>query len=287
MQIDWSIEKGLFGLGRAFDALVTTRQGPHDKLSTLKARLDEDWQGDMLPIIEDLYWYPFRNGIAEAPESAEDLRSWLERQYDDAAIIAILLLLLQRYQIRAYNLGGQIGLEFLGIDGTFDLTNAEIIAALDAWAEDLTTQGTEYSLIDTTIEDLTRELPKAREADSSTLLALSAYIALRSAQRNEMIERSERPRMVAQALMQAFQRNGVAHMMYDINGIGCPQICEPWHGRVFPVPSQGGVIPQHPRCDCIWSPVMYDGQLVGYPPVIVNVSGLPTWEAPEDVWTGT
>lgn len=284
-QTDWSIAKGLHEMHRGLAALTDTRQTPHETLATLKAQLDEEWQADMLPVLADLYWHPFRNGIDQAPEDAEELRTWLESQYDEATVVVILLLLLQRYQRRAYNLGGQIGLDFLGIEESFNLTNEEIIAQLDAWAVDLTTFGTEYSLLDTTVDDLVTAVPKARETEGSTLLALSAYITLRATQRNELIERSERPRQVGNALEEVYRRHGVEYMMYDVNGVGCPRVCEPWHGTVFRVGGQSVRIPQHPHCDCIWSSVLYDGQTVGLPPVMVSVPGL-AWVQPEDIWTG-
>lgn len=285
-QADWQIEKGLFEIQRGYDALISTRQTPHEKLATAKAALDEQWQSDMLPVMEDLYWYPFRNGIAEAPEDAEELRGWLSRKYDDEIAILALLLLLRRYQRRAYDLGGQTALDFLGIDTTFRLTNEEIVAALDAFAADLVRQGTELSLIDTTIDNLVEDLQKARLVEGSTLLALSAYIALRAQQRTAAIERSERPRQVAAAMDTTYLRNGVAYKMYDVAGVGCPRVCAPWHGTVAEVGQYVGSIPQHPFCDCIWASVLYDGQVVGSPPVVVHVTGLPPWIQPVNVWTG-
>lgn len=284
--IDWQIEKGLFDIQRGYDALISTRQTVHEKLATAKAALDEEWQAELLPVMEDLYWYPFRNGIDEAPGDEEELRAWFKRKYDDDAAIIALLLLLKRYQRRAYNLGGQIALDFLDLDATFELTNADIIDRLDAFAEELTRQGTEYSLIDTTIENLVEDLKKARLVEGSTLLALSAYIALRAQQRTVMIERSERPRQVAAAQDETYGRNGVAYKMYDVMGVGCPRVCAPWHGVVVEIGQYVVSLPQHPHCDCGWSPVLYDGQVVGSPPVIVHVTDLPPWMQPVNIWTG-
>ncbi len=285
-QVDWGIEKGLYELQRGLNALTSTRQTVHEKLATAKARLDEEWQAELLPVMQDLYWHPFRNGIDEAPEDEEELRAWFKRKYDDDAAIIALLLLLQRYQRRAYNLGGQIALDFLGLDETFELTNADIITRLDAFAEELTQQGTEYSLIDTTIENLVEDLKKARLVEGSTLLAMSAYIALRAQQRTVMIERSERPRQVAAAQDETYGRNGLKKKMYDVMGIGCPKTCAPWHGVVMDVGAYPYLIPQHPNCDCGWSAVRYNGQTVGMPPVVVYVPDLPDWEPPASIWTG-
>lgn len=282
----YQLERSLLRLQTAYAALLSIRQTPHETLATLRAELDEQWQAELLPVMNDLYWHPFRNGLDEAPEDPAELESWLERHYDEAAIIAILLLLLQRYQVRAYNLGGQIALDMLGIDATFRLEDADILAALDTFAEELVTRGTEYSLLDTTIADLVEAVPRARRAEGSALLALSAFIAMRAAQRTEMIERSERPRQVAAAQDETYRRNGVAYMMYDVAGVGCVRVCAPWHGTVFAVGAQRVRIPQHPHCDCIWSPILFDGQTVGLPPVVVSVPGLTQWTPPATIWSG-
>ena len=158
---------------------------------------------------------------------------------------------------------------FLGLDGTFRLTNSALLAQLDSHAKMLTSQGSEMSLIDTTIADLTKAIPLAA-ATGSTLLALGAYIASRSALRTVLIERTERPRQVANGLDWTYLRNGVQMLMYDVNGVGCPQICAPLHGRTFPadnIPMELNP-PLHVFCDCIHSPVTDD------------------WVAPESIWMG-
>ena len=251
-----------------------------------KAELDERWQEEMLPLINDMYWYPFRNGISIAPEDPDELRSWLSEQFDDAEILVLLMLLLQRYQLEAYNLGGYTALRFLGYRQSFDLTDPELRANLDQWAMDLVTQGTPYSLVDTTIDDLVVAVPAARESENNTRLMLAAYITLRAAQRNESIERSERPRQVANAQDETYTRNGISYKMYDVLGIGCPKICEPWHGLVYEVGQFATLIPQHPRCDCGWTPVQFDGETVGTPPVTVRLPGLEPWTPPLSLWTG-
>ena len=182
----------------------------------------------------------------------------------------MLLLLLLRYQQRAVNLGGQAGLGFLGLDGTFRLTNPTLLAQLDSHAKMLTSQGSEMSLIDTTIADLVKVVPLAMAATGSTLLALGAYIASRSALRTVLIERTERPRQVANGLDWTYLRNGVQMLMYDVNGVGCPQICAPLHGRTFPADNipDDLTIPRHGFCDCVHS------------------SADENWVQPEQIWMG-
>ena len=252
-----------------------------------RATLDDEWQAEMLPLINDMYWHPFRDGVRNAPEDPAELRAWLSDKYDDAVVLALLMQLLQRRSRDAYKLGGETALRFLGYRNEFELSNAEIQQQIDAFAMALVSQGTEYSIVDTTIDDLVAALPAARESENNTLLVLAAYIAMRAAQRNEMIERSERPRWVANAQDETYSRNDIEYMMYDVAGVGCPRICAPWHGTV----TRGGaqtirLIPQHPHCDCIWTPVRYDGEVLGSPPVVVSAPGLPQWQAPVEPWTG-
>lgn len=284
---DYQILKGLHNLQRGYDALQNVRQTAADRYNTAKAVLDTEWQTAMQPIVEDLYWHPLRNGIDATPDNERELRTWLEERFDDAAIVAALLLLLRRYSVRAYNLGGQTGLDMLSLDGTFALTDPDILAMIDDHARELTTVGGEYSLIDTTIDDLVVEIPKAKAVVGSAALALAAYIALRSANRTETIERTERPFQVANALNTTFVHNGVAYQMYDVNGVGCPKICAPLHGRTFPINARAISLPRHPKCDCLWSPVLYDGQVVGFPPVTVSIPGLAPWSPPASIWTGS
>jgi len=287
-EVDWQIYKGLHNLQRGYDALLNVRQTAAEKYNTAKVMLDTEWQAAMQPVVEDLYWHPLRNGIDATPDDEGELRTWLEDRYRDAEVIIILLLLLRRYSVKAYNLGGQTGLEMLSLDGTFRLTDPDILAQLDAHAETLTTIGSENSLIDTTIDDLAIEIPKAKQSEGSAALAIAAYIALRSARRTETIERTERPFQVANALDEVFVRNGVQLVMYDVNGVGCAKICAPLHGATWPAGGtpQPYLLPKHPKCDCIHSPVLYDGQAVGYPPVTVSAPGLQPWVPQPSIWMG-
>lgn len=269
-EIDWPILKGLHSLRSGLDALLNVRQTAGDRYTTAKAVLDAEWQAALQPVMEDLYWHPLRNGIDATPDDEGELRTWLEDRYHDAAVVAALLLLLRRYSVKAYNLGGQTGLDMLLLDGTFDLTDPDLLAMIDAHARELTTVDGEFSLIDTTIDDLVVEIPKAKAVAGSTALSLAAYIALRSARRTEAIERTERPLQVANALTETFVNNGIAYQMYDVNGVGCPKICAPLHGIVMPtnrIPAYLS-LPQHPFCDCVYSPVMDE------------------YNPPGQVWTG-
>lgn len=286
MPTDWQVYKNLVNLQSGYDALLSGNPTPHEKYNAYKALLDERWQADLLPVLSDLYWYPFRNGTNGIPEKKRALKGWLRKQYEDPGAVALLLFLLLRYQVDAYNLGGQIGLDFLGIDGRFELRNAEILAALDEHARGLVTQGTTHGIIDNTIDELSEAIPEVRSGNKSLLIALAAFIGRRSAERTVTIERTERPYQVGNALDEVYQRNGLRYKMYDVAGIGCKKICAPWHGQIFEVGRHRNLIPQHPNCDCVWTPARYNGQTIGVPPVTINAPFLPPWQPPASAWTG-
>ena len=259
---------GLRKLNRAYDGLRAT--AAIDQYNTDKAALDARWQAELSPVLQDLYWHPFRNGINEAPTDGERLRQWLADRLSDAATVAILLALLTRYHLAAANLGGQTALNMLGLAGTFDLTNDAYLQTLADRATMLTDQGTEMSLIDTTIDDLATALPAARDSVAGSAVALATYIASRAFQRSVWIDRYERPWAVAQSLLWTFGNNGVTLLMYDINGEGCPTICAPLHGRTMPanaIPAELQ-LPKHVGCDCIYTPV-----LSGWTPPATNWTG--------------
>lgn len=225
----------------------------------------------LVPVIEDWYWFPFRNGIGEAPEDEEDLRSWLRRQLETAAAVAALLALLLRFHKRAVNYGGAIALELLELAGKFNLTNAVYLALLDERATMLTTGGSEMSLVDTTINNLVVAIPEARKSSDGVLAALGAYIAARALTRSVGIATFEVPWGFANGLGWTYKENGVKRLMYDVNGVGCPEICAPLHGRTMDaddIPIELNP-PIHPNCDCILSPI------------------LTGWTAPAPVWKGS
>lgn len=266
--IDTALYHSLTRLHRAYDGLLGVRSVVMPKPSKMPLTVE---MGDHLtPALKDVYWRPFRNGLSEAPENPEDLHDWLHRQLRNTATWAAILLLLMRYYRRSANYGGEIALRRLGIDGVFNLTDAASLAMLDERATMLTTAGSDINLIDTTVSDLASAIPAARAAGDGALMALGVYIAGRALTRAVGIAAYESPWAFNQALGMTYQNNGIRMLMYDVNGLGCPKICAPLHGRTFPADTRPSELslPQHINCDCIYSPVM-DG-----------------WEQPEQIWLG-
>lgn len=77
-ETDWQIYKGLHNLQRGYDAMLNVRQTAGNRYNMAKATLDAEWQAELQPVIEDLYWHPLRNGIDATPDDEGELRAWLE-----------------------------------------------------------------------------------------------------------------------------------------------------------------------------------------------------------------
>lgn len=229
---------------------------------------------ELEPVLVDLYWFSLRNGIDSAPEDEEELKPWLERQLEKAAAVAALIALLLRFYKKAVNYGGSIALETLELAGKFELTSAAYLTLLDERATMLTSPSIDdddMSLIDTTVNDLAREIPAARKSNDSTLAVLGAYIAFKALSRATAIATFEIPWGFNRGLGWTYKENGVKRLMYDVNGVGCPEICAPLHGRTMDadnIPSELNP-PIHPNCDCVLSP------------------SLTGWTAPATVWKGS
>ena len=266
--IDAALYHSLSRLHRAYDGLLGVRGVAMPKPSKMPLTVE---MGDHLtPAIKDVYWHPLRNGLSQAPDNTEDLHDWLHRQLRNAATWAAILALLMRYYRRSANYGGEIALRRLGIDGTFNLTDAESLAMLDDRATMLTTAGSDINLIDTTVSDLATAIPAAQALGDGALMAIGAYIAGRALTRAVGIATYESPWAFNQGLGMTYRNNGIVEMMYDVNGIGCEEICAPLHGETFPadaVPA-GMNPPIHSGCDCILSPILED------------------WAQPDSIWRG-
>lgn len=265
---DAALYRGLARMRRAFDGLLSTRAVSVPLPS--KMPLAVEMSNKLMPVINDVYWWSLRNGLSEAPEDEKKLKPWLQRQLDSPAAWAALLALMLLFHKRAVNHGGAIALDILGLTGQFNLTNAEYLSLLDERSTMLTSADGETNLIDTTVSDLSIAIPAARNATGDTLALLGAYIAGRALTRSAGIATFEVPWGFNQGLGMTYTENGVRMLMYDVNGIGCPEICEPLHGTTFPADNipAGLNPPLHPGCDCVLSPSLDD------------------WTPPDDIWRG-
>jgi hypothetical protein len=265
MLTDQRLRVGLYRMRRAYDALLSIRE----QVTPAEVALSDQWSADLEPVLRDLYWWPLRNGIDQAPEDEDELREFLERAFTDAAIVAALLALLLRYQERSVNLGGNMGLSMLDLPGTFRLTDADYLMLLNDHATMLTTPRTEMSLIDTTINHLVAGVPKARRGDGSTSVLLGGMIGAWVALRSPLIAITEETRFVGNGLNWTFVQNEVRFQDF-ITREGACKLCSPLHGRRMPVNNIPADLrlPVHQKCRCYY------------------VAVTAGWTPPATIWTG-
>lgn len=268
----------LTNLRQLDETLVSVQVRQLEEITPAEQALEAAWVAALDPVLTNLYWWPLRNGLDNVPVDPDELRAWLDEQYnDDDEVLLALLLLLLLYQERAVNIGGREALRLLGLSDDFQLTNPRLLARLEAQARDLATTGGEMSLVRTTVDHLAADIQAAREAvDSGGALlpafaALAGMIAGRVITRTPVIVGTELARNFANGLNWVFDRNGVRQQVFTtrLDRAVC-RICAPLHGRVMDagnIPAELQ-IPIHVECRCGYTPVT-DG-----------------WEVPENVWRG-
>ena len=182
---------------------------------------------------------------------------------------------LNNWRLQAANVGGQLGLEALGLDGTFNLTDEDVIAILEARTAMLTDIDGDISIVRTTAIELGRRIFAQRLEGltlADILARLPVYTASRSLQRSGNIAQSETVDASRTLLQEVYHRNGAETMIFRTQpelreDPVCP-ICDPYDGTEHPTTGRPGVsIPVHTMCNCYWDPVL--------PP-----------EQPEEVWRG-
>lgn len=268
---DIALHRGLTRMRRAYDGLLAVNARSLDELTPAEVALEAQWTQELEPVLSDLYWYPLRNGLNEAPEKERELRRWIREALSAGIAIAALLALLKRYQLRAVNIGGKIGLDELNLTGDFRLMNPTYLAKLDDHADMLTTAGSDMSLIDTTSNHLTAGIQTARDSSDNTLTVLGTMIAGWAAYRSVSIAITEQSRQIANGLNWTYGENEVTQQVFRTRGDDrvCPQ-CGGLEGRVMSVSNIPAElqVPIHTKCRC------------GYTPVL---SG---WARPASIWRG-
>lgn len=190
------------------------------------------------------------------------------------------------YARRAFNLGGQMGLNELGLLGRFEATDGRVLDEIDATSARLTEleSGAERSTVVTTAKELGRQVTRQRAdgLDAADMLPLlSAWVLGRTIIRSANIAATESVRMTRWGMVWAFTGNGIrgvrhlceSHVLDRCGGAICPPLC----GVEYELPGifnplgaipGAGLIPLHPRCRCSYEPLT-DG-----------------WLKPTLIWTG-
>ena len=247
--------------------------GPTQEELILEAGLSAELE----PLLDELYRDPLSADLEEViDEAREVIIAWLANQYrQNTATQASIEQVLNKWRLQAANVGGQLGLEALGLDGTFSLTDEEVIAILEARTAMLTDIDGDISIVRTTAIELGRRIFAQRLeglALGDILAGLPVYISSRSLQRSGNIAQSETVDASRTLLQEVYHRNGAETMIFRTQpelreDPVCP-ICDPYNGTEHPTTGRPGVsIPVHTMCNCYWDPVL--------PP-----------EQPEEVWRG-
>lgn len=222
-------------------------------------RLENAFAPDMERVLNELYSQPLQNGLL-AQEG--DLADWTLDYYDNHPdLIALLSGVLFPYLVGAFNIGGQLALEALGINGTFALQDESVLGEIEDATNDLASINGQYSLLQTTANDLERQITGLEVGLSlfEVFAALSLYIGGRALFRSRNIAETEAVRASRLGLLHAYQKNGVTvaiHRTQEDNRV-CP-ICNPLNGNEYPLGIDGRVamipfgeqIPLHTKCRC-------------------------------------
>jgi len=170
--------------------------------------------------------------------------------------------LLSQHGIAAYNTGGQIALEQIGVAATFDLLDAATIEGLEELAF-----GTVAGISETTHSMLADILAQgAAQGAGPDAIARDITNTLRSewpdltAGRARTIANTEVNRAMSKATRETYARNGIEKQEWITSGDGrvCP-VCEAneAQGAVEEEFSSGdGQPPAHPDCRCALIPVI-------------------------------
>jgi len=210
--------------------------------------------------IEATYQLPIDEGLVDEDGDRDELIIWILALFaSNAPATDILRAVLFTFMVQAYNLGGQIALDTVGIDETFNLTNEDILADIEQRAIDLVDPENDPNLLNTTARDLAIQVAAGRAAgltanEVSENLAL--YIAGRALTRSTAISGNESVRASRAALIEVFVRVGIERVQFKTQEDDrvC-QICRPINNQIFIV-GEGPEIPDdlHGECRCYYIP---------------------------------
>ena len=241
----------------------------------------------MRPALAEMYRRPIEANLATlaAQDRDEIARSVLAFYRERPDTLEPARSALARYARQGFEIGGQMGLDKLGLPDLFELSDEHIEEVLEAHVARLTStrRSAELSVAVTTAEEIGRAVDKQREAGLSVadmLPALSAWVLGRTVIRSARIAATESVRTTRWGMVWAFAGNGIRGVRHECaldveqrcNG-QCPALCGTEYelGGVFHpmrgIPS-AGQIPLHPKCRCWYSPLT-DG-----------------WVKPALIWTG-
>ncbi len=236
----------------------------------------------------EMYRRPIEAGLLAmvGQTEAEIGRSVLDFYEERPDVPAGVTGVLRRAVRRGFDLGGQMGLDELGLEGQFHLEEKSLLDQLYALVDFLvdTRPGAGMSLAVTTAGEIGREVSRRRDLGETVvdmLPVLSAWVLGRTVVRSAIIAETETVRMTRWGMVSAFVGNGIRGVRHeceaDVDDRCFGKICPPYCGVEYELTGvldpMGGIpgaaqIPLHPNCRCFYLPRM-DG-----------------WLKPVLIWTG-
>lgn len=272
---------------RHFDALtvmlpyVATRA-----VSRAESMLEGEWQSSLRPPLMDTYRAPVNNGLEDVyGKSRRTIAAWVKEFFrDHPGVTSPVSSNLNDYGERGYNLGGQLGLNDLGLLASFNLQDERIKRRILTEMNKLGNVDGVMSLHRTTANDLALVMDRAYEDDkpySEFVRTVGTIALVRTVIRTAVIAQTESVRMTRWGMASAFVGNGVKTVVHqceaDVELLCSTGVCPPLCGVEFqlrgvvnPLQLIGGQerIPLHPGCRCTYQP---------------NMDG---WLKPAVIWTG-
>lgn len=221
---------------------------------------------ELFSILLSLYRLPFFNGLLDVDG---DLVTWIRQYYlDSSALLDDLHLTLEPNLVRAFEIGGQIGLDELDISAAFTLENAAILGDINTQANELSNLDGELSLAQTTANETARFVERQREdglTATEIIAAFGAYALGRTIIRSSVIAHTESVGMSRFAMVETFVRNGVSSFTLQTVEGACP-ICLALDGEEYQVSSFAEIpsnerIPLHTGCRCFYLVGRHDGTI--------------------------
>ena len=262
--------------------LPAARVLDRDSFQLAEQALEADFYEEARPKLAALYRSPLTDDGLQSAYETNRLRPFLRRHYRANPSTALDLRdVLDGFKVQTFNLGGQYALDTLGLAGSFRLEDDTILDGLQEDSRQSTIVDGDLSLIDTTVDELARQLDGHRESGAQLTDAIpiiNAWVIGRTVIRTALIVQTESVRASRWAILSAFVGNGIGGVTFYTVGDErvCSQ-CSPLHGERFDVHSvffpmrdlpDYARIPVHPRCRCFHDAIM-DG-----------------WVKPAIIWTG-
>lgn len=250
--------------------------------------LESEYARRVQPALAELYRRPLAAGLETMLNQSEPeiVRSVLAYYQEQPEPVGRLGEVYRAFGRRALDLGGQMGLNELGLLAQFEATDETVLAAVDEAAARLvdTRRGARRSTVVTTAEEIAAQVATQRDEGvtaTDLLPLLGAWILGRTVIRSAIIATTEGVRMNRLGMVWAFAGNGIRGVRHeceaDVDDRCYGKLCPPLCGAEYELPGvfnpMGGIpgaaqIPLHPNCRCWYSPRM-DG-----------------WLKPALIWTG-